>query len=92
DEPVAPGEHYLEHEDELFDDAVALVISLKKASVSMLQRRFRVGFARAGRLIDLMERRGIVGPDEGPKGRRVLIKSLDEMEDTVAGPDGADVI
>lgn len=93
DEPEGRGgESFLDQEDELFDDAVALVISQKKASVSMLQRRFRVGFARAGRLIDIMERRGIVGPDEGPKGRKVFIKSLDEMEDPIAGPDDPDVI
>jgi S-DNA-T family DNA segregation ATPase FtsK/SpoIIIE len=85
EEAEAFSDAYLEQEDELFDEAVALVISQKKASVSMLQRRFRVGFARAGRLIDIMERRGIVGPDEGPKGRKVLIKSLDELEDTRTG-------
>jgi len=86
EEPDSPGATYAEYDDELFDEAVALVVSQKKASVSMLQRRYRIGFARAGRLIDLMERRGIVGPDEGPKGRRVLIKSPDELEDTGGGP------
>jgi S-DNA-T family DNA segregation ATPase FtsK/SpoIIIE len=91
EEPDSPGATYAEYDDELFDEAVALVVSQKKASVSMLQRRYRIGFARAGRLIDLMERRGIVGPDEGPKGRRVLIKSPDELEDTGVGPDDENI-
>ncbi len=85
EEAETPFEAYVGQEDELFDEAVTLVISQKKASVSMLQRRFRIGFARAGRLIDLMERRGIVGPDEGPKGRKVLVKSLEQLGDMRAG-------
>jgi S-DNA-T family DNA segregation ATPase FtsK/SpoIIIE len=92
EEPDSPGATYAEYDDELFDEAVAFVISQKKASVSMLQRRYRIGFARAGRLIDLMERRGIVGPDEGPKGRRVLIKSPDELEDTGVGPGDENIL
>ena len=59
--------------DELFASAVQLVAQAQEASVSMLQRRFKIGYARAGRLIDLMERQGIVGPSEGSKARQVLV-------------------
>lgn len=63
-----------EIEDELFDDAVQLVLEMQSASVSMLQRRFRIGYTRAARLIDAMEDRGIVGPYEGNKPRVVLVE------------------
>jgi S-DNA-T family DNA segregation ATPase FtsK/SpoIIIE len=61
-----------EERDELFDEAVRFVIDSGQASTSALQRRFRVGFSRAGRLIDMMEREGIVGPQDGSKAREVL--------------------
>nr|WP_304215530.1 DNA translocase FtsK [Fredinandcohnia onubensis] len=67
-----------EVDDELYDDAVQLVIEMQTASVSMLQRRFRVGYTRAARLIDAMEARGVVGPYEGSKPRAVLISSKNE--------------
>lgn len=59
--------------DELYDQAVQIVLDAKQASVSLLQRRMRVGYTRAARLIDSMEARGIVGPYEGSKPREVLI-------------------
>ncbi len=59
--------------DELYIAAVEYVVAEQQASVSMLQRRFKVGYARAGRLIDIMERRRVVGPHEGPKPRQVLV-------------------
>ncbi len=59
--------------DDIYEEAVALIIDMQTASVSMLQRRFRIGYARAARLIDEMEARGIVGPYEGSKPRTVLI-------------------
>ena len=62
-----------EVEDELYGDAVDLVLQMQTASVSMLQRRFRVGYTRAARLIDEMEARGVVGPYEGSKPRAVLM-------------------
>ncbi|KAA0547879.1 DNA translocase FtsK [Bacillus sp. BGMRC 2118] len=65
-------------EDELFDDAVSLVLEMQTASVSMLQRRFRIGYTRAARLIDAMEERGIVGPYEGSKPREVLMTKSNE--------------
>ncbi|NLJ68326.1 MAG: DNA translocase FtsK [Firmicutes bacterium] len=71
-------------EDELFDDAVRLVIDSGQASISMLQRRFRIGYSRAARLIDAMELKGIVGPHQGSKPREVLV---DDYEDAAVGGD-----
>ncbi|WP_232057784.1 DNA translocase FtsK [Listeria sp. PSOL-1] len=67
-----------ETDDELYHDAVALVVEMQTASVSMLQRRFRIGYNRAARLIDEMEQRGVVGPHEGSKPRRVNIEAMPE--------------
>ena len=65
--------------DELYDQAVQIVLEAKQASVSLLQRRMRVGYTRAARLIDQMEARGVVGPYEGSKPREVLM-SLDQFQ------------
>jgi S-DNA-T family DNA segregation ATPase FtsK/SpoIIIE len=59
--------------DELFDEAVRFCVQSKQASTSMLQRRFRIGFSRAGRLVDMMERDGIVGGADGSKPREILV-------------------
>ena len=62
-----------DYDDELFDEAVEVVIETGQASVSMLQRRLKIGYARAARLVDLLEERNIVGPFEGSKPRQVLL-------------------
>ncbi len=64
--------------DELYDEAVAFVSRLKGASASMLQRKFKIGYNRAARIVETMEREGVVGPAEGSKPRKILIQPIDE--------------
>ena len=74
-----------DEQDELFQDAVRLVIEFGKASTSLLQRRLRIGYGRAAHLIDLMEKDGIVGAADGPKPREVLKRPdwLSEVEEAL---------
>lgn len=66
-----------EPDDELLPEAASFVVSTQQASVSAVQRRFRVGYSRAGRIIDALERKGVVGPYEGSKARSVVATELD---------------
>ena len=66
-------------DDDLWRDAVRVVVEGRKASTSLLQRRLRVGYARAARLIETMEEQGIVGPADGARPREVLVNSVDDV-------------
>ena len=77
---VVPDENQVDADEEydaLYDQAVEFVCEKGKASTSMIQRRFRIGYNRAARIIDIMEREGVVGPAQGSKQRQVLIQSLE---------------
>ncbi|MDD5606557.1 MAG: DNA translocase FtsK [Candidatus Pacebacteria bacterium] len=69
-----------DEEDPLYEEAKTVVVEAKKASASLLQRRLKIGYARAARLLDLMEERGIVGPADGAKAREIYINNDQEDE------------
>jgi S-DNA-T family DNA segregation ATPase FtsK/SpoIIIE len=77
EQSALPGDEDADVDDELFNKAKELVIMHQQGSISLIQRRLRVGYARAARLIDMLEQVGVVGPFEGSKARRVLVRRED---------------
>jgi len=79
-EEAAPG-----GQDPMYEDAVRIVLEMGKASTSTLQRRLRLGYGRAARILDMMQRDGIIGPPDGSKPREVLKRPdwLREVEDSL---------
>lgn len=77
----------LDYEDDLYDEAVRIVLNHGQASASVLQRRLRIGYARAARLVDIMEDKGIVGSHRGSKGREILVDTNEYFSKDVSTSD-----
>ncbi len=76
--PDKKGESNDQEYDERYDDAVALVTKIGQASISMVQRHLRIGYNRAARIIEVMEREGVIGPSDGAKPRKILARQYDD--------------
>jgi S-DNA-T family DNA segregation ATPase FtsK/SpoIIIE len=85
----AGGEDAEEDTDERYDDALELVARTRQASISMVQRHLRIGYNRAARIIEKMEREGVVGPSDGVKPREVLISNFERRDPAAAKARGA---
>jgi S-DNA-T family DNA segregation ATPase FtsK/SpoIIIE len=75
----------LTNRDEMFDDAARLIVGNQMGSTSMIQRKFSIGYNRAGRIMDQLEAAGIVGPSEGSKARQVLLQDEYSLEQLLNG-------
>ncbi len=78
-QPAKVDEEAPEDQDERYDDAVALVTQTRQASISKVQRHLRIGYNRAARIIEMMEKEGVVGPADGSKPREVLVRGYDDI-------------
>jgi S-DNA-T family DNA segregation ATPase FtsK/SpoIIIE len=77
----SPGlDEFSEESDPLIEDAIAFVVEREKASTSMLQRKFRIGYNRAARMMEELQARGLVGPEDGAKPRKVLMTPYQHRE------------
>jgi S-DNA-T family DNA segregation ATPase FtsK/SpoIIIE len=83
---AAPDDDPLDMNDPMYDAAARLVVKTRKASASYIQRRLRLGYTRSARLLDMMEKEGLVGPPAGSKGRELLVPDnfFGEVDDTLA--------
>ena len=70
----------LSQRDKMFEDSAKLVVQFQQGSASFLQRKLKLGYNRAGRIVDQLEAAGIIGPFEGSKAREVLIKDMTQLE------------
>jgi S-DNA-T family DNA segregation ATPase FtsK/SpoIIIE len=82
----ARGEE-MEESDELLNQAIEIIRETRRASTSSLQRRLRIGYTRAARMMDILEQRGIVGPPRGSDPREILIDLDGEIPDNAPGPE-----
>lgn len=89
---VAPMDGGFDEDDDMWRDALTIVVEAGKASTSMLQRRLRIGYGRAARIIESMEEQGIIGQADGSRPREVLITSVDQAFSGGSAPDGTDEI
>ncbi len=81
DEKDAEGREFdMDNRDALFEDAARLIVQNQVGSTSLIQRRMKLGYNRAGRLMDQLEAAGVVGPNQGSKARDVLIKTEMDLE------------
>jgi S-DNA-T family DNA segregation ATPase FtsK/SpoIIIE len=76
---IMPEDEVTDEEEDLVDQCLEIIRQEKKASTSMLQRRLRLGYTRAARIVDILEQRGILGPKDGARDREILV-DLDELE------------